>query len=141
MGTYVEVRRETIEGFLADKGFRREIAGKELVYIRDHHVFPALKIKVWTSLPAQEGRNARGRGQDAIRVTVAYEGSQPMTAFGKGEPRTSFGIFKATRIFRTGSEAAVLERLYERMREAYQTANEWVRQRWPEISRLPETKK
>jgi hypothetical protein len=123
---YVQVNREKLEHFLQACGFSRRVVGGELVYMRENHHYSSIVVKVWTSLP-KDGGDARGKGQDAIRVTVAYESQIPF----KG--RTSFGLYKTTRIFRTGSEEAILDRLYERMREAYAFSNDWLRRHWAEL--------
>lgn len=111
---YVEVPAEAIEGKLQSMGFARKIQGREVVYFRRNHNDNRLVVKVYTSLAANAAQ-ARGCGQDAIRVVAAFE---------HGEQ--SFGIWKGTRIFRTGSVEAVLERMYERAREAYGACNRWI---------------
>ena len=128
-GRYIQINREKLEGFLTSCGFSRRQTGKELVYVRPHKYHADVWIKVYTSLPISGGR-ARAKGKDAIRVTVAYENDEvPFRG------RTSFGIFKATRTFRTGSDEAVRERLYARMQEAYEFASEWLRQNWEALKR------
>jgi hypothetical protein len=124
---YVEISREKLENFLQACGFGRRTSGKEVVYVRHNHHYHSVVVKVYTSLPSGGG-NARGAGQDAIRVAVAYESEIPYL------DKTSFGIYKAKRVFRTGTEQDVLDRLYERMREAYTFSNDWLRRNW---TRLP----
>ncbi len=94
--------------------------------MRAHKHHADLFIKVYTSLPISGGP-VRGKGQDAIHVTVAYESEIPFRG------RTNFGIYKTTRTFRTGSEELVLERLYTRMQEAYVEAGDWLRKNWSSL--------
>jgi hypothetical protein len=70
---------------------------------------------VYTSIRVGAGE-ARGCGEDAIRVV----------AFWKGD-RASWGVYKAVRTFRTGSVEAVIERVHERARAAYGACNEHVK--------------
>jgi len=125
---YVEISAEKMERFLQTIGFSRRVVGSEVVYIFAHLHYTDVFIKVWTSLPV-DGAKTRGKGRDAIRITVAYE-SDKSYAFGRMAPRKSFGIFKTKRIFRTGSEEDVLDRIHERVREAYSFANSWIRDHW-----------
>lgn len=80
-------------------------------------------VKVWTSLSASGG-DSRAVGKDSIKVSAAYESDLPWRG------KTNFGIYKGKRVFRTGTEEAVIDRLYERMREAYVFTNEWLRRNW-----------
>lgn len=130
---YVQVSRDRLESFLQACGFSKRIVGHEVVYVRFNHHYDSLIIKVWTSLPAQGG-DVRGPGQDAIRITAAYEGDVDYRG------RNNFGIYKAQRVFRTGSEEAVIDRIYERMREAYLFTNEWLRKNWADLPRKPRRK-
>lgn len=129
---YVKITREKLENFFAACGFSKRVAGKELVFVRANQHYSDVWIKVYTSLPA-DGGDVRGKGQDAIRVAAAYESDVPFRDRGK-----SFGIYKAQRVFRTGTEEAILDRLYERMREAYAFTNEWLRRNW---THLPQQKR
>lgn len=125
MGRYVEVSRERMEAFLQEKGFRREVQSREVVYIRDHHLDKNVKVKVYTTLTAGANQ-VRECGADAIRVVTIFDNGQ-----GK-----SFGVGKFPKLLRTASEdlteeqrvQAVLDRLYDRMREAYARANEFVKE-------------
>jgi len=116
--------------------FRRIVQGNEIVYVFENPYHPAVRIKVFTSIRASSahGVETRGAGQDAIKVTAAYEGKKPLVPRKGAAPSTSFGIFKTTHIHRTGSEAAILERLDERLREAYEFTNEWLRNHWQEVT-------
>lgn len=121
MGKYVEVNRNKMIHFLEACGFGRRVVGNELVFVRAHHVCGDVWVKVWTTLPSTEGKNTRGKGLDAIRVTAAYESEDRIY-----QGKKNFGLLKTSRVFRTGTEQAVLDRLYERMREAYARTNAWV---------------
>ena len=98
---------------------------------------PAVRIKVYTTLPAN-GTQVRDVGQDAIRVVAAYEsgkGGKAISPRKGAPPSTSSRNYKATKkILRTGSEAAILDRMLERMREAYGFSNEWLRNHWREVN-------
>lgn len=117
---YVEIDAEKLESFLQACTFGRRVVGDEIVYVRHNDHCHAVVVKVYTSLSAKKGR-ARGPGRDAIRVATAYEGPEFP---GKGK---SFGIYKGKRIYRAGTQEAILDRLYEEMREAYRHANQWIR--------------
>lgn len=112
---FVDVNPRDLEAMLQALGFERRVQGSEVVYARRNHNDRNVVVKVYTSISVSS-EAARGCGQDAIRVTVAYEGD------GK-----SFGITKMPRIYRTGSTQAVLHRVHERAREAYGVANEWIK--------------
>jgi len=107
---YVEVSREKLEGLLQGAGFERYVQGHEVVYRRQHHRDATMWVKVYTSLSATAAV-ARGCGEDAIRVVLVFE-----------NPRTNKSgcLYKCPRVYRTGSEQKVLDRLLARMREAYQ---------------------
>lgn len=127
MPRYVEVDRKKLEDFLQTCGFQKRRQGSEMIYVRSNRFCDDVVTKVYTSFPYKDGTPARDRGQDAIRVTCAYESEIPF------QGRDSFGIFKATKILRTGSEEAILDRLYHRMQEAYLAGNSWLRKHWTEI--------
>lgn len=125
---YIEIDPEKFENFLRACGFTRTVQGSEVVYRRTNHHLDAVVVKVYTTIRAKAGE-ARGRGEDAIRVTCAYESDVPFRG------RTSFGIFKATRTFRTGTQEGVFDRTYQRMREAFSEGNSWLRKNWPELQK------
>lgn len=124
MGRFVEVTREQLEGFLQAQGFRRAVQGDEVVYLRDNHNDPNVKVKVYTSLTAGSNR-VRACGVDAIRVCTVFENGE-----------RSFGVGKFPKLLRTAPEGldhgarvkVLLNRLYERMREAYARGNQFIRQ-------------
>jgi hypothetical protein len=60
---------------------------------------------------------ARGCGEDAIRVVALFADARHQW------PARTIPIFKATRVHRTGSVEAVLERMVDRAREAYAACN------------------
>lgn len=128
MPSYTKVPRQKLEEFLQATGFGRRVMGSEVVYVRHNHHYHHVLVKVYTSLPVHGG-DVRGAGRDAIRVTVAYEHSLPY------QGKTSFGIYKATRIHRTGTVEDILDRLYHRMRDAYAYSNDWLRRNWHKLPR------
>lgn len=122
---FVEVSRETLESFLTSKGFRREVQNREVVYVRDHHIDGNVKVKVYTTLSVN-GEQVRDCGEDAIRVVTIFDN-------GRGK---SFGVGKFPKLLRTAPAGlpesdrvqVLLDRLHERMREAYARANEFVKE-------------
>lgn len=107
---YVDVPAEKMIAFLQSKGFVPALnrSRREVVYERSHARDPGYRVLVYTSI-AQGNMTARKLGQDAIRVCAIYE-----------DVGRSFGVAKLPRVFRTGSVDGVLERTYQRMREAYE---------------------
>lgn len=121
-----------LEKFLNEKGFTRKVHGSEVVYVREHHRCPGVRVKVWTSIDSKTGV-PRPLGRDAIRVSAAYEGKLLIECgWGKAK-RTSFGIYKAKRISRRGEMEKILDRLYRRMWDAYSFSNSWLRDHWREL--------
>lgn len=116
---FVEVPRHAIVEFLKAKGFEEISSGRsELVYERRHHRDPSLRVRVYTSVQ-KWATDARGRGEDAIRVVVVRDDDGAV--LGVAGPRSR--VRKLARIHRTGSVEKVLVRLLERMRDAYAIAN------------------
>lgn len=117
---YVEVSRKAMMDAMDRAGFTPDSSGGELIYTRRHKVDPTMVVKVYTSMPAYDHGGARGVGEDAIRVVLIFD-----------NPRTgrSGGLYKASRVYRTGSEEGVIERTLERARECYAEANRRVRER------------
>lgn len=130
---YVQIDSKLLEEFLSGCGFRRTQQGSEIVYVIENKYDPSVRVKVYTSIRAGEA-TARACGADAIRVVAAYEGQRPVVPRRGAAPSTNFGIFKATKILRTGSQEAVTERLHARMQEAYRFGNEWLRNHWHEVT-------
>lgn len=121
MARYAQIDTAAFEKFLLEKGFLRTVQSNEAVYIRRHHMNPYVVVKVYTSI-ADRQENARACGEDAIRVVAVFQRGQ------RGEPGyKSFGIHKCARTYRTTSTESVIERVYARMREAYDAANQWVK--------------
>jgi hypothetical protein len=117
-GRYVEVDRNTFCNALAGIGFTPDPEARgELVYVRQHHLDPTMFVKIYTSMPLRQG-DARGCGQDAIRVMLIFKNDRT---------GRSGCLFKTSRVYRTGSEAAVIERTIERAREAYGAGNKRVK--------------
>lgn len=111
MKRFVEVPAERIRETLAKAGFvLAQARGREEVYERAHHADARYTIKVYSSI-ARASSTARGCGEDAIRVVATFRAQSTDTI--------ARGVFKAKRIYRTGSVEAVLERMLERMRDAY----------------------
>lgn len=92
---------------MEEAGFKADVRGQELVFRRTHHLDPSMSVKVYSSLPARGG-DVRGCGEDAIRIFLIWE---------RGD--ASGCLYKTSRVFRTGSEQGVLERVLDRIREAY----------------------
>lgn len=119
MKRYVEVDREAFVKALTDKGFSPDpTAFGELVFIRQHHLDPTMYVKIYTSMPLRSG-DARQCGKDAIRVLLIF--SNPITG-------ASGCLFKTPRVYRTGSQEAVIERTIERAREAYGAGNKRIKE-------------
>ena len=114
MSNYIEIKSDVIESFLKSKGFVRGIQGAEIVYDRKHSDNPNITIRVYTSI-RNGSEAARAVGKDAIRITAFFD-----------DGKKSFGMFKGTRVYRVTSEKAILERMYERMQEAYKICNQWI---------------
>ena len=125
MTKFITVDREKFLAAFTAAGFTRdaEQSGSELVLSRQHHLDPTMRVKVYTSLPA-EGGDGRGCGTDAIRCFLIFSN----TSTGK-----SGCLFKATRVHRTGSTEAVIERTLNRARECYAAGVSRVTGRVPTI--------
>ena len=113
---YVEVSREALESFLVSKRFERTLQGSEVVYVFNHLVDNNVKIKVYTSL-RDGARLARGCGEDAIRVVTVFDNGSK-----------SFGVGKFPKVLRTGSEQAVLDRVYSRIQDAYKRGSDFIKE-------------
>jgi hypothetical protein len=98
---------------LVGAGFTLGVQGRELTATRKHHLDPTMSIKIYTSLPADVG-DVRACGEDAIRALLLFENTRT---------EASGCLYKAPRVYRTGSEQAVVERTLERARECYAEAN------------------
>jgi hypothetical protein len=114
---FVPVPAAAIRDRLAAAGFRLLSADHgEEVYERAHERDSRYTVKVYSSI--QRGATeVRDCGSDAIRVVALFADSQ------FHYPARIVPIFKATRVHRTGSVEAVLDRMVERAREAYAACN------------------
>ena len=114
---YIEVNSELFESWLQEKGFIRNdsVSGNEVVYEICNCKNPNVRVRVYTSI-ARGKESARKIGKDSIKVSCFFD-----------DGKTSFGIAKMPRIYRTGSQAKVQERTLSRMREAYSLGNRWIR--------------
>lgn len=110
---FVEVPAAAIQERLAAAGFRLVPATRgEEVYERAHDKDARYTVKVYSSV-VRGATEARSCGADAIRVVALFT------------PRDkTYPIFKSTRVYRTGTVAGVLDRMVERMREAYARCNQ-----------------
>ncbi len=104
---YVEVSREDMVNALTKAGFTASPLGGELMFYRVHHLDSTMMVKIYTSMP-RNGGDSRACGEDAIRVVLIFSTAQ-----------RSGCLYKATRVFRTGTSAGVIERTLDRAREAY----------------------
>lgn len=115
MSGFVLLNGAATEAFLQSKGFERTTQGNEVVYFRKHDRYPNIQVKVYTSIKIGSVV-ARTCGDDAIRVVSIFD-----------DGKKSFGIGKFPRVYRTGTQDAVFERTLIRMKQAYQSCNEWLR--------------
>lgn len=121
---FVSVPTASLERFLSSKGFRPSQSGNERSMILANHkgeteVMPGgVALKVLTS--AEVGsKNARGLGEDAIRVYVLICGGRENEQDEVTPPRVwNDSKLESQRVFRTGSVEGVLERLQSRIDEA-----------------------
>ena len=114
---FVQVPAAAIRERLAAAGFRiLPAASGEEVYERAHDKDARYTIKVYSSI--QRGAaEVRDCGEDAIRVVAIFLDGR------FHYPAKVVPIFKATRVHRSGSVEAVLDRMIERAREAYAHIN------------------
>lgn len=110
---------EALNAFLTAKGFigrQPESLGlkaHEWVFERANHNDGQLMVVVYTSAVSVKG-TVRWCGKDALRVALVAD-----LADGR-----RIGLARSKRVNRCGETAAILERLYERMREMYALANQ-----------------
>ncbi len=115
--SFVEVPADAIRTRLIDAGFERAAdADNEEVYYRAHKKNPDMAVKVFTTIPLN-GAAVRDCGRDAIRIVALKR--IPLRF---GNPKTVC-IYKAQRVFRTGTVEGVLQRMIERARLAYAALN------------------
>lgn len=121
---YTELNAAAFENFLQSHGFQRVDTRTEIVYIRRHHRYQHLIVKVYTSL-SPDASIARSCGSDAIRVVAIFDNGQ-----------RSFGVGKFPRVYRSAPhdlsfedrQAYVFNKALERMRDAYARCNEWLKE-------------
>ena len=118
MNAYVDIPRDKLEALLAGAGFQPTTAGNELVYTRSHDKDARLSISVYTSI-STSASSARARGKDAIRVVALFRWMH--AASGQERRKKLF----QSRVYRVNGVDGVLERMLERMREAYAACNEF----------------
>jgi len=81
--TYTQVRLEDFDALLqTEKGWERNISGKEYVYDYRMKRFPNIIIKVLTSIKTETSA-ARQKGQDAIRVFVIRQEGKGFKGYAK----------------------------------------------------------
>lgn len=114
---YVEVPAEAIFAKLSAMGFEQGVFGGEIVFKLTHKKCKHVTLTVYTSLPARGG-DARACGEDAIRVTAVFQRQTP----GRDRPFTRV-MYKGKRVHRTGTVEGVIQRMYDRAREAYAAVN------------------
>lgn len=99
-------------------GFDKTVqAGQEIVFERAHRADPRLRVRVYTSNKVGK-ESVAAKGKDAIRVCLVGV-RQPGTKWER-----TWGICSSTRVHRTGTTAAIIERMVDRMREMYTAASE-----------------
>lgn len=110
---FVDVPAAAIRERLVAAGFHLlPAATGEEIYERPHDKDSRYVVKVYSSI--QRGSTGvRECGEDAIRTVALLV-----------TPNKTYPIFKASRVYRTGSVEAVLDRMLERARQAYATCNE-----------------
>ena len=113
---YNAIDFDVLAGVCAGAGFAQRVRGQEVTFERANHHDPRLVIVVYTSTKVGATK-VRPKGADAIRVCL-------LAVRDAGAPNErTFGVQKATRVFRTGTTTAILARLLERMRTMYGAAN------------------
>lgn len=126
---YNPIDTQILADALTKAGFEATKVGKEIVYVRPHHNEVGLRVKVYTSAASGKA-NVKAKGKDAIRVCLTFTTD-------KGKER---GVAKAKRVFRTGTDTAIVGRMLSRMREMYAVANKMAKGdrckcggvRWPD---------
>ncbi len=120
MSTFVEVPSARLFALLEGAGFTRGISGNEVTYTRRHDRDARLSVVVYTSA-AQGAEDARGCGEDAIRVVGLFS-----WVHGPTRELRRKNLYKA-KVLRVTSIDGVLQRTIEKAREAYQACNEFTK--------------
>jgi len=118
MAHYVEVPAAQLFAKLEAAGFTRGIIGREVTYTRAHDLDARLSVVVYTSA-AEGAQDARGCGEDAIRVVAAFSWYN----HGAGEQRRK-NLYQQ-KVLRVTSIEGVLERTIDAARKAYAACNEY----------------
>jgi hypothetical protein len=123
---FVNVPADAVRDKLLAAGFTRttEAWGNEEVYDRPHDRDAHYVVRVFSSIHSG-AEEARQCGADAIRVVAVH--TDDRFRF----PPRSIVIFKAARVFRTGTVEKVLGRMVDRAREAYSACNEHRKEKRP----------
>ena len=121
MSTFVDVPSAALFARLEAAGFTRGVIGREVTYTRTHARDARLFVTVYTSA-AEGAQDARGCGEDAIRVVAAFSWLHRAS----GEQRRK-NLFKA-KVLRVTSIEGVLERTIDAARKAYAACNEFLKQ-------------
>src|SRR5271154_1451368 len=116
MAHYTTIDSATFETFLRDKGFERTVSQNEVVYVLSYKGGSNLKVKVYTTITTGEA-TARACAADAIRCVVVWDNGTK-----------SFGVGKFPKVLRTTSQAAVHERVSERIELALARCAEWLKE-------------
>lgn len=118
MNLYIDIPRAAIEDRLKSCGFTRDDVRGEVTYSRVHDRDSRYRVKVYTSIPEFD-TVSRSCGEDAIRVVALLT----WTRRDEDVPRHK-KLYQA-RIYRVNSVDGVLDRMVERMRDAYAAINEF----------------
>ena len=113
---FIVIDRDTFCKALESKGFivdeESTLKCHELIYRFQHLLDKTMFVKICTSLPAKRG-DTRKNGTDSIKVMLIFDNG-----------KKSGCLYKTSRVFRTGSQEAVIERTLERAREAYKVGTQ-----------------
>lgn len=130
---FVDVPAEAIHAAFRAAGFTEDAFGGEIMYVRTHSRCKHLSVQVYTSLPVRGG-DARGLGEDAVRVTAIFKKARRGAIHPDAKPFVRVA-YKGKRVFRTAPQgmpenqrvAHVIARMLERAREAYAACNEFAK--------------
>lgn len=120
MAHYVEVPSAALFGRLEAAGFTRGVIGREVTYTRVHSRDARLSVTVYTSA-AEGSQDARGCGEDAIRVVALFSWLHRASGEQRRKKLASFKVLRVT------SVDGVLERTIDAARKAYQACNDFIK--------------
>lgn len=130
---FVSVPAHALRSRLIAAGFELLPGAGEEVYERRHARHRDFAVKVYTSI-ARGKSEARGCGEDAIRVCVvryfAWHGGMAR----EQSERDARGLQSEARVYRTGTVEGVLDRMIERARDAYGFINETLKKQREEVT-------